>query len=59
MCVQLQALKRMESFFKLSPNLRKRTREAQMAVLNNEPFLLKDIEVKKLEKLLSQVKPVP
>jgi len=26
-----------------------------LAIINNEPFLLKDIEVKKLEKLLSQV----
>ncbi len=42
-------------FVKLSPNLRKRTREAQMAILSHEPFLLKDIEIKKLEKLLSQV----
>jgi hypothetical protein len=39
----------------LSPNLRKRTREAQMAILSNELFLLKDIEIKKLEKLLGQV----
>jgi hypothetical protein len=26
-----------------------------MAILSHEPFLLKDIEIKKLEKLLSQV----
>jgi hypothetical protein len=46
----------MPLYLQLSPNLRKRSREAQMAIITNELYLLKDIEIKKLEKLLSQVK---
>ena len=40
---------------KLSPNLRKRSREAQAALNNAETKLFRDIETKKLEQVVSQV----
>ena len=40
---------------KLSPNLRKRTKEAQVALNENDFKLLKKLEVQKLKKILSQV----
>ena len=40
---------------KLSPNLRKRSREAQAALNNGETKLFRDIETKKLEQVVSQV----
>ena len=40
---------------KLSPNLRKRSREAQAALNNAETKLFRDIEAKKLEQVVSQV----
>ena len=40
---------------KLSPNLRKRSKEAQTALNNNDDKVFRDIEVRKLETIVSQV----
>ena len=40
---------------KLSPNLRKRTKEAQLAFNNQDTKEFEQLEVKKLEQLLNQV----
>ena len=40
---------------KLSPNLRKRTKEAQVAYNNQDMKEFEQLEVKKLEQLLNQV----
>ena len=40
---------------KLSPNLRKRSKESQTALKNGENKVFRDLEVKKLEQIVSQV----
>ena len=40
---------------KLSPNLRKRSKESQSALNNGETKVFRDLEVKKLEQIVSQV----
>ena len=40
---------------KLSPNLRKKTKEAQKALGENDLKQFKQVEVTKMEKILSQV----
>ena len=40
---------------KLSPNLRKRSREAQAALSEGERSVWRELEVKKLEQVVSQV----
>ena len=40
---------------KLSPNLRKRSKESQTALNNGENKLFRDLEIKKLEQIVAQV----
>ena len=40
---------------KLSPNLRKRTKEAQVAVNNNEDKIFHEMEQRKMETIVRQV----
>ena len=41
---------------KLSPNLRKQTKEVRVALANKEPKKALELEVKKLENLLARVR---
>ena len=45
--------------FKLSPNLRMKSKEAAAAVANGEMKLFKKIEVQKIKKILEQVVTLP